>query len=115
LTQRFRTQRIICIRSKRKDLVDLDKAIARSEQDLTREVKGIANLTGDIQQLRDHKCNTCGQDLHDSKHEELLGVKESKLKDAETQQGVHAGDLEALIALAKARIRRARCATKSLL
>ena len=83
---------------RRKDLADLDKAIARSEQDLSREVKGIANLTGDIATLREHKCNTCGQDLHDSKHEELLAIKESKLKDAETQQGVHAGDLEALIA-----------------
>ena len=83
---------------KRKDIADLDKAIARSEQDLQREVNGIANLTGDIQQLRDHKCNTCGQDLHDNKHEELLAIKESKLKDAETQQGVHAGDLEALVA-----------------
>jgi DNA repair exonuclease SbcCD ATPase subunit len=82
---------------KRKDLADLDKAIARSEQDLTREVNGIANLTGDIATLREHKCNTCGQDLHDSKHEELLAIKESKLKDAETQQGIHAGDLEALI------------------
>jgi DNA repair exonuclease SbcCD ATPase subunit len=82
---------------KRKDITDLDKAIARSEQDLSREVNGIANLTGDIATLREHKCNTCGQDLHDSKHEELLAIKESKLKDAETQQGVHAGDLEALI------------------
>ncbi len=80
-----------------KDIADLDKAIARSEQDLTREVNGIANLTGDIATLREHKCNTCGQDLHDSKHEELLAIKESKLRDAETQQGVHAGDLEALI------------------
>jgi len=82
---------------RRKDLADLDKAIARSEQDLAREVKGIANLTGDIQQLRDHKCNTCGQELHDDKHNELLTIKESKLRDAETQQRVHAGDLEALI------------------
>ena len=82
---------------KSKDITDLDKAIARSEQDLSREVKGIANLTGDIATLREHKCNTCGQDLHDSKHEELLAIKESKLKDAETQQGIHAGDLEALI------------------
>jgi len=82
---------------KRKDLADLDKAIARSEQDLTREVKGIDNLTGDIATLREHKCNTCKQDLHDEKHIELLAIKESKLKDAETQQGVHAGDLQALI------------------
>jgi DNA repair exonuclease SbcCD ATPase subunit len=83
---------------KRKDITDLDKAIARSEQDLTREVNGIANLTGDIATLREHKCNTCKQDLHDEKHIELLAIKESKLRDAETQQGVHAGDLEALIA-----------------
>lgn len=82
---------------KRKDIADLDKAIARSEQDLSREVKGIANLTDDIATLREHKCNTCKQDLHDEKHAELLAVKESKLRDAETQQGVHAGDLEALI------------------
>ena len=83
---------------RRKDLTDLDKAIARSEQDLAREVKGIANLTSDIELLRDHKCNTCKQELHDEKHAELLVIKESKLKDAEIQQGVHAGDLEALIA-----------------
>jgi DNA repair exonuclease SbcCD ATPase subunit len=82
---------------RRKDLTDLDKAIARSEQDLQREVNGIANLTGDIATLREHKCNTCGQDLHDEKHIELLAIKENKLRDAETQQGVHAGDLEALI------------------
>jgi len=83
---------------KRKDIADLDKAIARSEQDLLREVKGIANLTDDIATLREHKCNTCKQDLHDEKHIELLAIKESKLRDAEIQQGVHAGGLEALIA-----------------
>ena len=81
---------------KRRDIADIDKAIARSEQDLAREVKGIDNLTADIQKLRDHKCNTCGQDLHDDQHAELLAVKESKLRDAESQQAVHAGDLEAL-------------------
>jgi len=88
---------LLIYNQKSKDITDLDKAIARSEQDLSREVKGIANLTGDIATLREHKCNTCGQDLHDSKHEELLAIKESKLRDAETQQGIHAGDLEALI------------------
>jgi hypothetical protein len=54
-------------------------------------------LTDDIAILREHKCNTCKQDLHDEKHIELLAIKESKLRDAETQQGVHTRDLEALI------------------
>lgn len=82
---------------RRKDIADLDKAILRSEQDLAREVKGIANLTSDIELLRDHKCNTCGQELHDNKHEELLAVKESKLRDAESQEIAHSRDLEALV------------------
>ena len=83
---------------RRKDIADLNKAITRSEQDLAREIKGIANLTSDIALLRNHKCNTCGQDLHDNKHKELLAVKESKLRDAEVQETAHAADLEALIA-----------------
>ena len=83
---------------RRKDIADLEKAIVRSEQDLQREVKGIANLTSDIELLRNHKCNTCKQDLHDEQHVELLAIKENKLRDAETQQGIHAADLEALIA-----------------
>ena len=86
---------------RRKDITDLDKAIARAEQDLAREVKGINNLKSDIELLRDHKCSTCKQDLHDEKHAELLAVNESKLRDAESQQGVHASDLEALIAAKK--------------
>jgi hypothetical protein len=47
--QRFSAHKELSVyNQKRKDLTDLDKAIARSEQDLSREVKGIANLTGDI-------------------------------------------------------------------
>jgi len=88
---------------KSKDIADLNTAIQRSTQDLQREVKGIANLTSDIETLRDHKCNTCGQDLHDEKHAELLSIKESKLRDAELQQNTHASQLEELIA-AKASI-----------
>ena len=90
-------QKLSVYNQKSKDIADLDTAIQRSTQDLHREVKGIANLTSDIETLRDHKCNTCGQDLHDEKHAELLAIKESKLRDAKTQQNVHAGQLEELI------------------
>jgi hypothetical protein len=72
---------------KSKDITDLKKALLRAEQDSARESKAIEKLKADIQQLRDHKCNTCGQAFHDDKHADVLAIKESGLRDAESQQG----------------------------
>jgi DNA repair exonuclease SbcCD ATPase subunit len=65
---------------KRRDIADLNKAIARAEQDEARELKTIEKLKKEIEDLKAHKCYACGQDLHDSKHEEVLTNKESALK-----------------------------------
>jgi DNA repair exonuclease SbcCD ATPase subunit len=65
---------------KRRDIADLNKAIARAEQDEARELKTIEKLKKEIEDLKAHKCYACGQDLHDSKHEEVLNNKESALK-----------------------------------
>ena len=79
-----------------KDINDIDTAILRCKQDLSREVNDVANLTSDIALLRSHKCNTCGQELHDDKNAELLAVKENKLRDAEVQQGIYKTQLDQL-------------------
>jgi DNA repair exonuclease SbcCD ATPase subunit len=65
---------------KRRDIADLNKAIVRAEQDEARELKTIEKLKKEIEDLKAHKCYACGQDLHDSKHEEVLTNKESALK-----------------------------------
>jgi DNA repair exonuclease SbcCD ATPase subunit len=65
---------------KRRDISDLNKAIARAEQDEARELKTIEKLKKEIEDLKAHKCYACGQDLHDEKHEEVLANKESALK-----------------------------------
>jgi DNA repair exonuclease SbcCD ATPase subunit len=65
---------------KRRDIADLAKAVARAEQDQSREEKTITKLKEEIEDLKAHKCYACGQDLHDSKHEEVLSNKESALK-----------------------------------
>ena len=70
---------------KRRDIADLNKAIARAEQDQTREEKTISKLKAEIEDLKAHKCYACGQDLHDEKHEEVLVDKETALKDAAQQ------------------------------
>lgn len=71
--------------TKKKDIQDLDKAIARAELDQTREQKEIDKLEKEISDLRDHKCYACGQELHDSKHEEVLAAKESAKQEAALQ------------------------------
>ena len=70
---------------KRRDIADLNKAIARAEQDQSREEKTIAKLKTEIADLKAHKCYACGQDLHDEKHEEVLAGKEKALQEAAQQ------------------------------
>jgi DNA repair exonuclease SbcCD ATPase subunit len=71
--------------TKKKDIQDLDKAIARADLDQVREQKDIDKLEKEITDLKDHKCYACGQDLHDSKHEEVLAAKESAKQEASAQ------------------------------
>jgi len=70
---------------KRKDIDDLTKAISRAELDEARETKQIEKLKKEIKDLEDHKCYACGQDLHDSKHEEVLESKKKALQESALQ------------------------------
>ena len=70
---------------KRKDIDDLNKAISRAELDEARETKQIEKLKKEIKDLEDHKCYACGQDLHDSKHEEVLESKKKSLQESALQ------------------------------
>jgi DNA repair exonuclease SbcCD ATPase subunit len=71
--------------TKQKDLTDLNKAVVRAESDMTREEKQVEKLKKEIKDLEDHKCYACGQDLHDSKHEEVLESKKKALQEAALQ------------------------------
>ena len=78
---------------KRKDINDLAGAISRIKLDLGREEKTIAKLVKDIAALENHTCHACGQDLHDSKHEEVLAGKQQDLATARANAYTHADDL----------------------
>jgi len=71
--------------SKSKDIADLTKAIARAELDMERDTKQSDKLKKEIADLEDHKCYACGQDLHDTKHEEVLAGKKKALQEAALQ------------------------------
>ena len=71
--------------TKQKDLADLNKLIVRAEADTAREEKQIEKLKKEIADLEDHKCYACGQELHDSKHEEVLEAKKKALQESASQ------------------------------
>jgi DNA repair exonuclease SbcCD ATPase subunit len=72
---------------RKKQIHDEETAIKRLKLDIDREQKSIAKIEADLKALREHKCHACGQDLHDSKHEEVLKVKEADL--ASAQDNIH--------------------------
>ena len=81
---------------KRKDINDLAGAISRVKLDLGREEKNIVKLIKDIAALENHTCYACGQDLHDSKHEEVLASKQQDLAIAQSNAYTHADELRHL-------------------
>jgi DNA repair exonuclease SbcCD ATPase subunit len=67
---------------KKQAIDELKKYIAQNERDQAREQKSIDKLKADIASLEDHKCHSCGQELHDSNHEELLSSKKAEMQEA---------------------------------
>ena len=78
---------------KRKDINDLAGAISRIKLDLGREEKNIVKLVKDIAALENHTCHACGQELHDTKHEEVLAGKQQDLATARSNAHTHTDEL----------------------
>jgi len=74
----------------RKDINELSSAITRSKMDLGREEKAIAKTSAELVSLENHTCHTCGQEFHDTKHQQVLGQKQKDLSTAEENQRTHA-------------------------
>jgi hypothetical protein len=70
---------------KSRDIVELEKLIARCVADEAKEVKQVEKLRAEIAELQDHKCYACGQDFHDTNHESVLAAKQKALQEASLQ------------------------------
>jgi DNA repair exonuclease SbcCD ATPase subunit len=82
---------------RRKDINDLATQISRTKLDLDRENKSIKKLEAEIESLESHRCHTCGQEFHDSKHQLVLAGKQKDLATAREASSKHAqllSDLE---------------------
>ena len=66
---------------KKKAIDDANKWIRSIESDNEKQQKLINKLKTEIGLLEDHKCHSCGQDIHDTKQDELKQAKQEQLKE----------------------------------
>lgn len=68
-----------------KERTDIQKTLARARLDQAREMKSADKLLAELNSLADHKCHSCGQDLHDVKHEAIIVAKQNEFDTACTE------------------------------
>lgn len=63
----------------KKERSNIESMIARQITSIEREQKTVDKLTKELKTLAEHKCHTCGQEIHDAQHEEILKNKTDQL------------------------------------
>jgi DNA repair exonuclease SbcCD ATPase subunit len=85
---------------RKKQINDCNRWIHQIDQDNSKLERDQAKLKRDIDALKEHRCHACGQELHDSKQDEILVEKQRNLQDialqlltGETQRIEHQNEL----------------------
>jgi DNA repair exonuclease SbcCD ATPase subunit len=68
--------------TKNTELTNLKKEKASIESTLIRAERDLRRYEKELQDVKDHKCSTCGQDLHDEAHTELLALKQNDFNES---------------------------------
>ena len=64
---------------------EAERWLSNIQSDNTKQQKVIDKLNKEINLLKDHKCHSCGQEIHDEKQESILNSKQEQLSDAQQQ------------------------------
>ena len=80
----------------KKELDNLTSLVAKQTSTLEKEQKTLEKLEKEYASLLDHKCHSCGQDIHDAKHESMLDTKKKQVEDSRTTINEYAEELTAL-------------------
>lgn len=79
---------------KKIELAAIKKTIGSLELTLQKEEKIVEKLVKEIETLENHTCYACGQELHDEKHDQVLGQKQQLLNSARADLAQTQNDLE---------------------
>lgn len=66
----------------KKEQDNLNSFIAKQTATLEKEQKVLTKLEKELISLADHKCHSCGQELHDSKHDEMITAKAVQVEES---------------------------------
>jgi len=88
---------------KKKQIDEHNRWVRQIDQDNSKLEKDSAKLQRDISALKEHRCHSCGQELHDSKQDEILAEKQRNLQEIslqllanQTQRIEHVNEIEDL-------------------
>jgi DNA repair exonuclease SbcCD ATPase subunit len=79
----------------KKERDNLVSLIAKQTATLEKEQKLLDKLETELTALADHKCHSCGQDLHDSKHEDMVTAKNKQAEESRVSLAEHQTELSA--------------------
>lgn len=66
----------------RKDIDNVNAVIAKQTASIEKEQKVLSRLEDELTSLKDHKCHSCGQDIHDTQHETMLSNKQKQINES---------------------------------
>jgi DNA repair exonuclease SbcCD ATPase subunit len=66
----------------KKEIDNLNQLMAKQTATLEKEQKSLEKFNKELESLKDHKCHSCGQDLHDSKHESMISAKSKQIEES---------------------------------
>jgi len=67
----------------KKEYDNLSAMVAKQVAALEKEQKLFSKLTSELALLADHKCHSCGHELHDSKHETMVQAKTKQVDESQ--------------------------------
>jgi DNA repair exonuclease SbcCD ATPase subunit len=80
----------------KKERDSLTALIAKQTSTLEREQKNLDKLERELTTLADHKCHSCGQDIHDVKHDEMMTAKVKQVEESHSHIKTHSEELSEL-------------------
>ena len=80
----------------KKEIDNLNSLIAKQTAALEKEQNLLNKYEKELVSLSNHKCHSCGQELHDVKHDEMLASKSSQVKESKDSISEHLEELATL-------------------
>jgi len=80
----------------KKEHESLASLSAKQTSALEKEQRILEKLERELTSLTEHKCHTCGQELHDSKHNEIMSAKSTQIQESRGAINEHLEELSVI-------------------